>query len=78
MTKSDPNIVNLGDRPKTEEPVKMVDPYQAVYDPSASYSAEETALIRSRQSSRSRVTGILLIGMCILFFAITVVKIGFW
>ena len=41
-------------------------------------SAEDTKLIRARQDARSRVLGLLLVGMCILFFAITIVKIGIW
>jgi hypothetical protein len=42
------------------------------------YNAEETALIRKRQAARSRVMGIALVGLCILFFLITVVKVGVW
>lgn len=42
------------------------------------YTPEETRLIRQRQASRSRIMAGLLIGMCVLFFAITVAKIGFW
>ena len=42
------------------------------------YTAEETALIRKRQAARSRVMGIALVGLCILFFMITVVKVGVW
>jgi hypothetical protein len=42
------------------------------------YTAEETRLIRERQAARSRVMGLVLIGLCILFFLITVVKIGVW
>ena len=42
------------------------------------YTLEETRLNRQRQAGRSRITAILLIGMCVLFFAITVAKIGFW
>lgn len=41
------------------------------------YTLEETRLIRERQASRSRMMALLLAGMCVLFFAITVVKIGF-
>lgn len=39
-------------------------------------TAAETRLIRARQDSRSRVLGIILAGLCLLFFAITIVKIG--
>jgi hypothetical protein len=42
------------------------------------YTAEETALIRKRQAARARVMGIALVGLCILFFLITVVKVGVW
>jgi hypothetical protein len=42
------------------------------------YSVEETKLIRARQAARSKVMGLVLIGLCILFFAITIVKIGYW
>ena len=44
-------------------------------EPSA-YTAEETAIIRKRQAGRSRVMGIALVALCILFFLITVVKVG--
>jgi hypothetical protein len=43
--------------------------------PSA-FTAEETAIIRKRQAARSRVMGVALVGLCILFFLITVVKVG--
>ena len=42
------------------------------------YTPEETRLIRQRQAARSRIMAGLLIGMCVLFFAITVAKIGYW
>jgi hypothetical protein len=42
------------------------------------YTAEETALIRQRQAARSKIMAVLLVAMCILFFGITVAKIGFW
>jgi hypothetical protein len=44
----------------------------------ASYTQEETRIIRERQAARSRVMGLLLIGLCVLFFAITVVKVGYY
>lgn len=40
------------------------------------YTAEETLVIRKRQAARSRIMGIVLVGLCILFFLITVAKIG--
>lgn len=42
------------------------------------YTAEETLLIRKRQAARSKIMGIALVGLCILFFLITVVKVGVW
>jgi hypothetical protein len=42
------------------------------------YTAEETRIIRARQAARSRVMGVVLVGLCILFFAITIVKVGVW
>ena len=42
------------------------------------YTVEETRLIRERQAARSRVMGLVLIGLCALFFLITIVKIGVW
>jgi hypothetical protein len=39
---------------------------------------EQSRMLRARQQSRSRMMGIILVGLCILFFAITVVKVGVW
>jgi hypothetical protein len=71
-----PKIVQLGVRPPS--PVRASDPHQAQYDPDASYSEEETLSIRKRQASRSIVTGALLFGLCVLFFGITLAKVGYW
>lgn len=46
-------------------------------DERESYTVEESRLIRERQASRARMLALLLAGLCVLFFAITVVKIGF-
>jgi hypothetical protein len=43
-----------------------------------SYTADETRIIRARQAARSKVMGIVLVGLCVLFFMITIVKIGVW
>ncbi len=40
------------------------------------YTIEETRIIRERQAARSRVMALVLVGLCVLFFAITLVKIG--
>ena len=42
------------------------------------YTADETRIIRARQAARSKVMGIVLVSLCVLFFMITVVKIGIW
>nr|WP_315458745.1 hypothetical protein [uncultured Sphingorhabdus sp.] len=44
----------------------------------APYTVDETRIIRKRQAARSRVMGVALVGLCILFFLITVVKVGVW
>lgn len=41
------------------------------------YTAAETQLLRKRQAARSKIMAVLLVTMCVLFFGITVVKIGF-
>jgi hypothetical protein len=40
------------------------------------YTVEQTQIIRKRQAARARVMGLALVGLCILFFLITVVKVG--
>ncbi len=40
------------------------------------YTVEESRIIRERQAVRSRILAVVLIAMCVLFFAITIVKIG--
>jgi hypothetical protein len=40
------------------------------------YTIEESRIIRERQAARSKVMALILVGMCVLFFAITLVKIG--
>jgi hypothetical protein len=37
---------------------------------------EQSQLIRARQQSRAKVMGLFLVGLCVLFFAITFVRIG--
>jgi hypothetical protein len=39
---------------------------------------EQSRIVRDRQQARARVMGLVLIGLCILFFAITIVKVGVW
>ena len=42
----------------------------------ATMSAAETEAWRARQKSRNRVMGLVMGGLAILFFAITIVKLG--
>jgi hypothetical protein len=41
-------------------------------------SVEHSHAVRQRQQARAKMMGLLLGGLCILFFAITIVKIGVW
>ncbi len=40
------------------------------------FTVEESRAIRARQASRAKAMGLALGALCVLFFAITVVKIG--
>lgn len=40
------------------------------------FDAQQSGKIRARQIARSNMMGIILISLCVLFFAITIVKIG--
>ena len=40
------------------------------------YTIEETQVIRKRQAARARIMGLTLVGLCVLFFLITLVKVG--
>lgn len=42
----------------------------------ANWTAEERAAFYARRESRNRVLGILLVAMVVLFFGITVVRMG--
>lgn len=43
-----------------------------------SLDAEQSRVTRERQAGRARMMGGVLIALCVLFFAITVVKVGVW
>lgn len=43
-----------------------------------SLDGEQSAQMRARQEGRARMMGLALGGLCILFFAITIVKVGVW
>jgi hypothetical protein len=70
-----PNTVELEAKPVA---VRARDPHQAQYDANATYTAEENQSIRTRQAARSRIMGLLLLGLCAMFFGITLAKIGYW
>ncbi len=40
------------------------------------YTLEESRLIRQRQAARSKMMAVVLVALCVLFFAVTLVKIG--
>jgi hypothetical protein len=73
-----PNILIAGEKPQVTAQVRAPDPYQAVYDAGAQYSLQENEAIRARQKSRALITGALLFGLCVMFFGITLAKIGYW
>lgn len=41
-------------------------------------SLEQSDIVKRRQQARAQIMGVILGGLCILFFAITIVKIGVW
>lgn len=47
-------------------------------EPIETLPIEQSREIRARQQARARVLGLVLGALCILFFAITIVKIGVW
>lgn len=40
--------------------------------------ADQNKVTRARQASRARLMGVILLALCALFFAITIVKVGVW
>jgi hypothetical protein len=42
------------------------------------YTAEETEIIRKRQSGRAKIMALILVAMCALFYGLTIVKLGNW
>lgn len=42
------------------------------------FDAHQSAQIKERQRARANMMGIILLSLCVLFFAITIVKIGVW
>jgi preprotein translocase subunit SecG len=41
-------------------------------------NAEQSRQIRARQAGRAKVMAVILFALAILFFAITIVKVGIW
>lgn len=52
----------------------MIDPH--VYERMDQMSEADLEAFRARQKSRNRMMGLVLGGLAILFFAITIVKLG--
>ncbi len=42
----------------------------------APMSEEEQAIYQSRQKKRAKIMAFMLVGLCVLFYLITIVKIG--
>jgi hypothetical protein len=41
------------------------------------FTKAESQLIRKRQAARARITAVILFALCVLFFGITLVKVGY-
>ena len=69
----DPNIIKVSSADK--KPAQIIDGEAKII---GHFDAEQSQQIRERQKARSNMMGIILLGLCVLFFAITIVKIGVW
>ncbi len=71
---TDDNIIKATPMTEKGQPLPVDMGPQKVGD----LTLEQSHLVRSRQQSRAQMMGLILGGLCILFFAITVVKVGVW
>ncbi len=69
----DPNIIKASAADK--KPAPIIDGEAKII---GRFNAEQSQQIRERQKARSNMMGIILMSLCVLFFAITIVKIGVW
>ncbi len=69
----DPNIIKASASDK--KPAPIIDGEAKII---GRFNAEQSQQIRERQKARSNMMGIILMSLCVLFFAITIVKIGVW
>ena len=69
----DPNIIKASASDK--KPAPIIDGEAKII---GRFNVEQSQQIRERQKARSNMMGIILMSLCVLFFAITIVKIGVW
>ncbi len=77
MSEREPNILHASataDRPAKQSDMPNVFAEQQDARPIGVLNAEDNALFRVRQKGRALVMGLVLGGLAILFFAITIVK----
>lgn len=71
----DPNIIKASPIEEKPAPAAIIDGEAKIV---GRFDANQSERIRERQKARSNMMGIILLGLCVLFFAITIVKIGVW
>lgn len=71
----DPNIIKAAPINDKPVPAASIDGEAKIV---GRFDAQQSAQIRERQKARSNMMGIILFSLCVLFFAITIVKIGVW
>jgi len=71
----DPNIIKVSPAEEKPAPAPVIDGEAKIV---GRFDADQSQQIRERQKARSNMMGIILLGLCVLFFAITIVKIGVW
>ncbi len=71
----DPNIIKTRSVNEKPAPATIMDGEAKIV---GRFDAEQSQQIRERQKARSNMMGMILLGLCVLFFAITIVKIGVW
>jgi len=71
----DPNIIKASPIENQPKPASNIDGEVTII---GHFDAQQSEQIRKLQKARSNMMGLILLGLCILFFAITIVKIGVW
>lgn len=70
-----PNIIKASSIEDKPAPAPNIDGEAKII---GRFNAEQSQQIRESQKARSNMMGMILLGLCVLFFAITIVKIGVW